>query len=378
MRVLYFYRDDTVHDRRFMDAFAKQPVEVIALRLESRSRAMNGWKPPRNVHQISWSMSDRPFRWSYRKVLIDELKRIICKNNPNVIHAGPIDLCGYLAARSGFRPLVSMSWGYDLLVNAEKSILSRNRIRYALERTAILLGDCKTVTDKASHYGFPVARNITFPWGIDLKIFRPGSGQKVRNKFGWANNIILLSTRSMEKIYGCDVLVDAFISAAHADARLCLLMLGDGSQKKRLMQRISSARLNSRTIFTGFIPENEIVQYFRSSDIYISASHSDGSSVSLLQAMACGISPLVSNIPGNREWVTPHQNGWLFEDGNSASLTDLICQVGCSPTLRTRYGEVSRAIVQKRADWRKNSQKLSDVYQQAVNYQLGQMEGHAH
>jgi len=374
VRVLYFYRDDTVHDRRFMDALGNQPVDVIALRLENRVKIMDSWKPPGNVSLISWSRTEKPFRWSYLSLFMKEMKRLTRDNNPDVIHAGPVDLCGYLAARSGFKPLVAMSWGYDLLVNAEKKFFSRNRIRYTLDRTAILIGDCAAVSDKASRYGFPAERIITFPWGVDLNTFRPGSGEKVRKGLGWADKIILLSTRSMEKLYGCDVLVEAFIDAANRDDRLCLLMLGNGSQKNHLMQKVTSAGKNDRVKFIGSIPETEITQYFQASDIYISASHSDGSSVSLLQAMACGVAPLVSDIPGNREWVIPDHNGWLFEDGNSTALSALMCQTARSPQLRSQYGKTARLIVQKRADWEVNSRKLGDAYKQAMNYQLGLVE----
>jgi glycosyltransferase involved in cell wall biosynthesis len=125
----------------------------------------------------------------------------------------------------------------------------------------------------------------------------------------------------------------------------------------------------------GSVPESEIVQYFLASDIYISASHSDGSSVSLLQAMACGIAPLVSDIPGNREWVIPHQNGWLFEDGNSTALAAMIIQASRSPQLRSKFGIASRRIAQERADWKINSRKLIDAYQLAINYQPGGVMG---
>ncbi|MGB8252645.1 MAG: glycosyltransferase, partial [Anaerolineaceae bacterium] len=256
----------------------------------------------------------------------------------------------------------------------EKNIFSRNRIRYTLDRTAILLADCAAVSDKAGLYGFPAERIITFPWGVDLKTFRPGSGMDIRKKLGWAEKIILLSTRSMEKLYGCDILVDAFIDAATIDDRLCLLMLGDGSQKNQLMQKITSAGKNERVKFIGTIPETDITKYFQVSDVYISASHSDGSSVSLLQAMACGVAPLVSDIPGNREWVRPDHNGWLFEDGNSADLSVLMCQTARSPQLRSQYGKAARMFAQKRANWEVNSRTLGAAYKQAMNYQLGLVE----
>jgi glycosyltransferase involved in cell wall biosynthesis len=175
----------------------------------------------------------------------------------------------------------------------------------------------------------------------------------------------------MEKLYGCDVLVDAFITSAKTDDRLCLLMLGDGTQKDMLMRKIAYAGFSERVKFVGFIPETRITAYFQACDIYVSASHTDGSSVSLLQAMACGIPPLVSDIPGNREWVTPGQNGWLFDDGDRIGLSGLMTTVSSSPQLRTRYGSNSRHIVEEKADWAKNSRKLEDAYEQAIKIHHG-------
>jgi glycosyltransferase involved in cell wall biosynthesis len=62
-------------------------------------------------------------------------------------------------------------------------------------------------------------------------------------------------------------------------------------------------------------------------DLYISPSHVDGSSVSLMEALACGLPALVSDIPANQEWVSEGVNGWLFPDGNADILAEKILAV---------------------------------------------------
>ena len=59
-------------------------------------------------------------------------------------------------------------------------------------------------------------------------------------------------------------------------------------------------------------------------DLYISPSHVDGSSVSLMEALACGLPCLVSDIPANQEWVREGENGWLFPDGDDERLAGKI------------------------------------------------------
>lgn len=367
MRVLYFYRDDGVHDRRFLDALGRLPVEVFALQLEDHSKLITAWEPAANVHRVHFSRTGGGYPWYQKKQLGGELRRIFQENRVDVVHAGPVDLCAWLAASSGLRPLVSMSWGYDLLVNAEKNLINHRRVLYTLLRTNILLDDCQAITSKAQKYGFPPDRIVTFPWGVDLQVYHPREVKNGGDTLIDRNTISLLSTRTMEKLYGCEVIIEAFIKAAGQEGKLRLIMLGDGSQKPRFMQRIEAAGLNDRVHFAGNVPEDEMVTYFHASDVYISASHSDGSSVSLLQAMACGLPVIVSDIPGNREWVSTGRNGWLFTDGNSDELSASILEAACSQEQRSTYSAVARKIVVDRADWQKNSVKLMDAYYMAVN-----------
>jgi len=366
VRVLYFHRYDGVHDRRFLDALGQLPVEVFSLQLDNLSKPVGPWKPPANIHFVSLPRDIDRLQWYQKPKLLKALRRIVKEHQIDVIHAGPVDQCAWLAAQAGLKPLVSMSWGFDLLVNANNNLISRRRIQYTLRRTAILLDDCQTVSNAAIHFGFPQERIVTFPWGVDLKGFIPGDVKKSRDRPVDPETTVLLSTRTMEKLYGCDVIVDAFIQAAGHVDKLSLIMLGDGAQRYKLMQRIAAVDLVKRVHFIGNVPEVEMRTHFQASDIYVSASHSDGSSVSLLQAMACGLPAIVSDIPGNREWVSEGRNGWIFKDGDRDELARLMIEASRSLELRSAFGKEARRIVSARANWKKNSARLMDVYQIAI------------
>lgn len=368
MRVLYFHCKDGVHDRRFLDALGQLPVEVFSLQLENHSKPLSPWKPPANIHCVSIPRDIGRLWWHQKAKLLTHLRRIVQEHQVDVIHAGPVDQCAWLAAQAGLKPLVSMSWGFDLLVNANKNPISRRRIQYTLRRTAILLDDCQTVSNAAMHFGFPQERIVTFPWGVDLKGFIPGEVKKSGGRPDDPKTTVMLSTRTMEKLYGCDVVVDSFIKAARHDDKLRLTMLGDGTQRDKLMQRIAAVDLDERVHFIGNVPEEEMLTHFQASDIYLSASHSDGSSVSLLQAMACGLPAIVSDIPGNREWVTEGRNGWIFKDGDRDELARLMIEASRSLELRSAFGKEARRIVSDRANWKKNSSRLMDVYQIAIEF----------
>ncbi len=120
-------------------------------------------------------------------------------------------------------------------------------------------------------------------------------------------------------------------------------------------------------LFPGQVNQADLPRYYRMADLYVSASHSDGSSISLLEAMACGRASLVSDIPGNREWVDPGDNGWWFRDGDADSLAQGILQAIEQRERLPAMGRSARRIAEQRADWEKNFPHLLDGYRLALS-----------
>ena len=295
-----------------------------------------------------------------------------------------------------------MSWGYDLLHDAKRDRWWAWATRYTLKRTAALVGDCNTIRQLAISYGMPDERIVTFPWGVDIEHFTPsltpdpspegrgeqslslpsgdggdderrlGVGLLPSPKGGGAGGegvpFTLLSTRGWEPIYGVDVIARAFVKAANAAApaphrpELRLLMLGNGSQAGVLRRIFSQGGVEERVHCPGQVSQADLARYYRSADLYVSASHSDGSSISLLEAMACGRPAIVSDIPGNREWVTPGENGWWFPDGDADALAQAILQAVEQRASLPAMGRKARQLAESRADWQKNFRELEKAY----------------
>jgi glycosyltransferase involved in cell wall biosynthesis len=89
-----------------------------------------------------------------------------------------------------------------------------------------------------------------------------------------------------------------------------------------------------------------------------------------MEAMASGLPCLVSDIPANKEWVTEGENGWLFPDGDADALATKILDAMDQRKILYKIGRLARIVAEERADWTKNSAKLMQVYQQAVQLQV--------
>lgn len=368
MRVLYFTRDYTPHDHRFLSALARSDHRIYSLRLERRAPQLEDRPLPEAVEQVIWKGGQRPVDWRDFPTLLYDLKRVIRQVKPDLIHAGPIQRPALLTALSGFSPLVSMSWGSDLLKDANKNGWMRWATRTTLNRTAVLLGDCDAVRQKAIGLGFPAERIVIFPWGVDLAQFSPGPTDISASLDG---QFTLLSLRSWEPIYGVDVVARAFIQAANQNPQLRLILLGTGSIAQSIYAILNNSPVIEQVTFGGQVGQADLPRFYRSAHLYISASHSDGSSVSLMEALACGCPVLVSDIPGNREWITPGVEGWLFPDGDVEALAHGMLQAADlaqnSPGQLQAMGAAARRKAEERADWNKNVQALLYAYDMAVS-----------
>lgn len=360
-RLIYFSRDFTTHDHRFLSALAGSSYETYYLRLERRGTHLGDQSIPPGIRTITWSGGKSPYTFSQAPKLLLELRQLIRELKPDLIHAGPIQSCAFLVALSGFQPLISMSWGYDLLQDADRSWIWRKITQYTLSRSTRLITDCQTVSEKAKRLGMPDEKKVTFPWGVDLKTFVPSS-----DPIGEDRHFTLLSTRTWEPMYGMDVLTRGFAKAAQQIQGLRLLLLGNGSQSANIKQILDQAGVLKQVVFPGQVDQGDLPRYYHEADLYLSASHIDGSSVSLMEALACGLPVLVSDIPGNQEWVKPGVNGWWFRDGDADDLAIKIRMAVEQHQTLPPMGRAARQVAEAKADWSKNFSLLLDAYEMVL------------
>lgn len=369
MRVLYFSRDYTTHDRRYLGSLVAAGYDVCFLRLERGAVVYEKREVPRGVREIPWAGGRDSIRsWVMWLRLFQDVRRVLRDLQPDLVHAGPVQSCGFLAALAGAKPLIVMSWGSDVLVDSERNPAMRCLTRYTLRRADMVIGDCRAVREKVRALaGIPDERIVTYPWGIDLHTYHPRrSALDLRERLGWGRACVFLSTRSWEPQYRLDTLVAAFNSMAEKTATAQLLMLGDGSMAPQIRKMIEEGGCRDRIHVIGQVPQTELPEYYNLADVYVSSVPSDGTSISLLEAMACGLPVIVADAPGNREWVTPGKNGWLFEPLNTEALAAAMLESVEASATRPAMCEANLMVARAQADWSLNVQLLLDAYDQTL------------
>lgn len=364
MKVLYFTRDYTPHDFRFLNAICGNGDEVYYLRLETRNVYENRSLPDA-VRNVDWAFGKEPFDMeSSEKKAIEELRKVFERIKPDVVHSGPLTDCSYLTAKAGLHPHTAMSWGFDLGREIETDPKAYERAKFALSQADWFLGDCYTELEKAAELGYDRGRAEIFPWGIDTDRFSPKSSP-FRSEIANGGDFLILSLRTMEPNYDVETVVRAFLSAAENESGMRLILLGDGRQMPKLKAIAAADKNGNRISFLGRQPNDMLVDYYRSCDLYVSASIVDGSSVSLLEAMGCGIPVLMSAIPGNLEWVRDGENGIIFPVGDVEDLAKKMLFCCRNRKELRKYAAAARELIEEKADWNKNKKNIHIAYRKA-------------
>ena len=370
-RILYFSRDYTTHDHRFLSALAQTEHEIGFLQLERRGHVLEDRPLPPEIRQIRWAGGQKAASFWDGPKLVAGLRKVIRDFKPDLLQAGPIQRSALIAALAGFKPLVTMSWGYDLLHDVHNGRAWEWATRFTLKRSAALVGDCDTIRNLAIQYGMAPEKIVTFPWGANIEKYAPAESKPqvpVRQRLGWDENaFVLLSVRSWAPIYGVEDLARAFVKAAREFPELRLFMLGNGPLAPTIRRIFQQGSVMDQVHFPGQVSQEKLPDYYQAADLYISTSHSDGTSISMLEALASGTPVLLSDIPGNQEWVTKTgEVGWLFQDGKVESLAERIQFALENREQLAAMGRAARNLAETRGNWDKNFPRLFEAYQLAL------------
>ena len=294
---------------------------------------------------------------------VDMLRQLARLSPPDGIVAGPLTDALPIAVQAGVAPVLGICWGFDVLLEMDDDI-TRRRAEAALAGTSLVHVDCDDLRNRVVGLGVDPDRISVGAWGIDLSFYKPGprdDGIRAAAGFG-DSDVVVLTTRAWEPTYAVDILLDGFAQARTQDPRMRLTWAGRGSLDEALQARAEALGITSAVRRVGHLDDDDLLAWLRSADVYASAARADGSSLSLMEALACGLPCVVTDLASNREWVSDRAVGTLFRRDDAASLARALLNATShtgSPTRR-------REVVARRGDWRKNRKVFSAAVHRLV------------
>jgi L-malate glycosyltransferase len=358
VKVLYVSSNGGIHDYRFLKKLSADH-EVLFLHYAA-NEIINEIDNIDNLQIISKKPAFKSMP------LISEgghFKRVLKEFRPDIIHTGYVWQVGILASYAGAHPHLSMPWGSDILLEPDKSYFLKKFVRKVMTTCDHVQCDAEFVKQKIiSDYGLGADKITVFPWGIDLEIFKKTDRSSARKELNLSGDkFIVIFNRYFESVYGINYLLEAYKDFSKGKTDTLLLMLSEGSMKVNVLKYITENNLEDKITLIGRIPNEELPIFLNSADIYISPSLSDGASLSLLEAMACGLGLVVSDVPSIKEWVND-DNGIIVKKENPGELTAALEKYYTARDLIKKHGKISRETAIERADWDKNYLKLIEIY----------------
>lgn len=336
---------DSVHVQRLARGLRDSAIEVRVAGFGEQ--AIEGVE----VHDLGARRSRRNVR--YLRGIVP-LARLIRRRRPQIVHAHFLTSFGLMATLAmwlafplGRRSaLVQTVWGTDLLVTARQSRIHAILARLTLRSADLVTGDSGDLEAEARRLapGTPFHR---FRFGPSASLL--GAGRRPEP--------LIVSSRRLDDDTRIELIVMGFREAKNRTTDLSewqLIVAGDGRRAEHLRTMAAGRR---DVQFTGQLTAEELKALLLRANVFISIPRSDGTSAALLEAMAAGVAPIVSDLPANREWVDP-EVGYVLP--HSPTVGDVATAI---ETLSTRANDPD-AVRARVADatWESELERLVIAY----------------
>jgi len=284
---------------------------------------------------------------------VPALRRALDRFAPDVVDAHYVPNYGMMGVLAGRHPLSVSAWGSDLLIAGPRNLFQRARARVVLSQADAVIADARNLGAAAERLGAPPARVHVIPWGVDRARFAPGP---VRD------DALLVSTRMHELVYDIETVLDGLAPLFARRSDLRLVVAGDGARRAALEARAARALPAGRCTFTGRRAPEALSELLGRAGLALSASRSDSTSVSLLESMAAGAVPVVSDIEGNREWVAEGDGARTFVPGDPTSLGAAVERALDDPAWCAAARARNARMIAERGDAGVNMERIETLF----------------
>ena len=316
-----------------------------------------------NISRVLQRTSEDNFSKLIYLKAVREVKRILKEYKPDIVHAHYASSYGLIGALSGFHPYIISMWGSDVYGFPNYSFLHMRILKFNLSKADKLLSTGIKMKTEAEKY--TKKEILVTPFGIDVNKFKATDVTTIFEK----DNIVIGTIKTLEKIYGIEYLIKAFkiVKTKLPDKKIKLLLVGEGTQRKKLENMAIELNLLSDILFTGYVNNNEVEKYHNMLDVFVAVSLQESFGVSVLEASACGKPVIVSNVGGLPEVVDDGKTGIIVEKENPYQLADALIKLITNPNLRIEMGINGRKKVLEEYNWINSVKLMLLVYNELLD-----------
>jgi glycosyltransferase involved in cell wall biosynthesis len=269
-----------------------------------------------------------------RKLVSGESFDII--NTHFVLPTGPL---GYYLAKRAAIPNVLTLHGGDLYDPSKRSsphrhLAFRAVVRHLMSAADAVVTGSRNTSDNISAYFDQTLSSTLIPLGITT----PALPNRDRVALGWKEeDFVMITLCRLVARKAVDRLLELLASAG--DECIRLVIIGDGPEKKNLMQRADTLGISPQVEFTGQITDQRKYSLLRGADIFASTSRHEGFGLMLIEAMTAGLPIVCYDHGGQTDFLIDGENAFLVPLNDEATFLQRIRTLQGEPQLRAQMGE---------------------------------------
>lgn len=291
----------------------RDPVNVYILAIEGNAeQSIEAWPILANYRSnLVFANKGTGFKTD----IIAKIKQTCQKYSITVIHShhiGPLLYSSF--ARLTMKPIRHIHTEHDVwYLNAWKNRWIQT-VLLKLNRNVSLVAVSQYVLDKLQMY-FPAKKITLIPNAVDTKRFQPGDRQLARLHFNLPSSPVILGTAGrLEGVKGQRFLIEAMMLLPD---NFYLAIAGQGQLYPTLMMQVQHLGLAQRVCFLGVVEEMEL--FYQACDLFCLPSLNEGLPLSLLEAQACNVPVVCSDVGGCYEGVDP-DSGYLVPSMDAKAI----------------------------------------------------------
>jgi glycosyltransferase involved in cell wall biosynthesis len=283
-----------------------------------------------------------------------ELKKMLAAFQPDVLSAHYATGYGTLARNSGFKPVLLSVWGSDVYEFPYDGYFYKRIVQKNLSAATAIASTSNVMAQQVGRIYHKEKKIFITPFGVDTEKFYPEEKSE-------SDAVTIGIVKTLEPKYGIEYLLRAFSLLNKRLIRegklphggISLEIYGEGSLLAKLLALAVELGIEKQANFRGAVSHSKVPQVLSSFDIFCAPSISDSESfgVAAVEAMACGVPVVVSDVDGFREVVKDRETGFIVPRRDFVMLSNKMAELCVSPTLRRQMGQAGRAHVMANYEW---------------------------
>ena len=168
---------------------------------------------------------------------------------------------------------------------------------------------------------------------------------------------VLRARKGLFDLIKCAIIVSKIIP----DAKF--VICGTGPLLQKLKEQVKSAGLEQKVVFLGRVDRKKLIKIYQGATIYVVSSIYEGLPTVLLEAMACGLPVVATDIGGNRDLISSNVNGLLVPPRSPEIMAQMIMELWNDEKLRKKLGDCARKTIMKKYTWDMITDNFINVYE---------------